>query len=94
MLRSELESAACCATAALFLDGTLSGSNPFASRFFRLSRLLRFDLAPSAWSDALCDGAGEDLAFKSDNAPLFNGGALPGGRVGELMLDDGPEDPG
>lgn len=70
----------------------VSASKPFASRFLRLSRLLRFDLALSACRDALFDGAGEDLTFKSDNEP-FKGGTLPGGRVGELILDEGPEDP-
>ena len=38
------------------------------------------------------DGAGDDLAFKSGTGPLLKCGVLPGGRVGELMLDEGPGD--
>lgn len=63
-----------------------------ASLFLRLSRLLRFARAASPWTEALLAGAGEDLALKSDNGPLGRGG-LPGGKTGELMLEDGAEDP-
>lgn len=82
------------AAVARFLGGgALSGSRPFASRFLRLSRLLRFARAASPCTDALLAGAGEDRLFKSDNAP-FRRGPLPGGRRGELIFEDGAEDPG
>lgn len=90
MLRSELGRAALCIAA--FFFGGISESRPFASRFFRLSRLLRFALAPSACRDALFEGAGEALAFKSDSALLI-GGPFPGAKAGELMLDDGADGP-
>lgn len=63
MLISELGSAEFGATAAFFLGGMDSWSRPLASLFFRLSRLLRFDLVPSVCTDALLGGAGEDRAF-------------------------------
>lgn len=58
----------------------------------RLSRLFRFDLAPSACTDAVLGGAGEDLGFRSGSAP-FGNGPLPGAKVGELIFDEGTEDP-
>lgn len=91
MLSSELGNDTFCATVARFFGGAASGSNPLASRFFRLSRLLRFDLALSA-TDALLGGAGEDRAFTSDKGPLGKG-RFVGGKMGELILDDGAEDP-
>lgn len=68
--------------------GALSVSKPLASRFLRLSRLLRF-ARPSPWTD----GAGEDRVFRSVNCALSRGPPL-GGRIGELIFDDGADDPG
>ena len=89
MLSFELGSAVLgAAVARLFGGGAFSGSNPLASRFLRLSRLLRL-ARPSPWAD----GAGDDRGFRSVNCALSRGPPL-GGRIGELMLDDGAEDPG
>lgn len=76
------------AVARFFGGGAFSGSSPLASRFLRLSLLLRL-ARPSPWAD----GAGEDRGFKSVNCALSRGPPF-GGRIGELMLDDGAEDPG
>lgn len=81
------------AVARFFGGGALSVSKPLASRFLRLSRLFRFARALSPCAERLLAGAGEDREFKSDNAPLRRG-PLPGGRMGELMLEDGADDPG
>jgi hypothetical protein len=70
----------------------VSWSKPLASRFLRLSRLLRLDLGPSACTDALLVGAGEDLVFVSDRGPLKKG-VPPGGKIGEFIFDEGAEDP-
>lgn len=61
-------------------------SSPLASRFLRLSRLLRFDFALLSCGP---EGAGEDPAFRSRPAPL--NGVPRGGRTGELTSDGGPE---
>lgn len=83
MERPELGTAELWTSTVRFLGGgAFSGSSPFASRFLRLSRLFRFDLAPSACTDALLGGAGDDLGFESAVA-LFNE-AFPGGGAGEL----------
>lgn len=81
-----------CTAALFFFGGGFSGSMPLASRFLRLSRLLRFDFALSSCADALLGGAGEEPAFKSKPAPLKNG-VPPGGIMGELIFDDGAEEP-
>jgi hypothetical protein len=54
--------------------------------------LLRF-ARPSPWTDATLPGAGDDLGFKSENCALSNGPLL-GGKIGELMFDEGAEDSG
>ena len=54
--------------------------------------MLRLDLGPSVCADALLAGAGDDLVFVSDRGPLKNGVPL-GGRIGELIFDEGAEDP-
>lgn len=74
--------------ARFFGGGALSVSKPLASRFLRLSLLLRF-ARPSPWAE----GAGEARVFKSVNCALSRGPPL-GGRIGELMLEDGADDPG
>lgn len=93
MDRFELGSARL-AAAARFLGGggALSGSRPFASRFLRLSRLFRFARA-SPCTDALLPGAGEEREFRSESAPLSRGPLL-GGIMGELILDEGADEPG
>lgn len=78
MDKSELERVEFWTAAVFFLGGALSVSSPFASRFLRLSRLLRFDLPPSPWAETMLGAAGEDLAFWSDGGPLKKG-RLPGG---------------
>lgn len=80
------------AVARFLVGGALSVSRPLASRFLRLSRLLRF-ARPSPWTDATLPGAGDDLGFRSENCALSNGPPL-GGSIGELMFDEGAEDPG
>jgi hypothetical protein len=56
--------------------------------------LLRFERAVSPpCTDALLAGAGEDRLLRSDNAPLRRG-PLPGGRRGELIFEEGAEEPG
>lgn len=93
MLRSELGSAMFCTTALFFFGGgALSWSRPLASRFLRLSRLLRFDFALSSCADALLGGAGEEPEIKSKPAPL-NDGIPPGGNVGEFTFELGAETP-
>lgn len=89
MLSFELGRAVLSAAVARFFGGgAFSVSSPLASRFLRLSRLLRL-----ARPSPCADGAGDDRGFKSVNCALSKGPPL-GGRIGELMLDDGAEDPG
>lgn len=76
------------AVARFFGGGAFSVSSPLASRFLRLSRLLRL-VRPSPCAD----GAGEERPFKSVNCVLSRDPPL-GGKIGELILDDGAEDPG
>lgn len=77
-----------CTTALFFFGGgALSWSRLLASRFLRLSRLLRFDFESSC-ADALLGGAGEELGFKSRPAPLKDGVPL-----GELTFEVGAETP-
>lgn len=77
-----------CTTALFFFGGgALSWSSPLASRFLRLSRLLRFDFASSC-TDALLGGIGEEPGFKSRLAPL-NDGVPPG----ELTFEVGAQMP-
>jgi hypothetical protein len=93
MLRSELGRAVLGAAVARFLGGGASGSKPFASRFLRLSRLLRLARAVSPWTDPVLAGAGEDLALRSERGPGSTG-AFPGAKVGEFIFDEGADDPG
>lgn len=79
------------AVSTFFLGGIFSWSSPFASRFLRLSRLFRFDL--SACVGPFPEGAGEDFAWDSCII-LAVFWTFVGGMIGELMLDEGAEDPG
>lgn len=92
MLSSELGNDTFCTATALFFGGAASGSSPLASRFFRLSRLFRFDLAPSACTDVMLGGIGDDRTLASDKGPLRIEGFV-GGRMGELILDEGADEP-